>query len=74
MVPVILHGTRSILRAGQWFPHHGEFAVHVSEPIIADGNDFAAAVRQRNNMRAVVLKRSGEPDLSREQTMIVTNQ
>ncbi len=74
VVPVILDGTRSILRAGQWFPHHGKIAVHVSQLVSADGNDFAAAVRLRNEVRAVMLKHSREPDLSREQTAIPADQ
>ncbi|WP_245280071.1 AMP-binding protein [Hyphomicrobium sp. 99] len=66
VVPVTIRGTRMIFRSDQWFPRRGRISVDVGEPLFPDGNDFAAAVRLRDRCRAVILERSGEPDLARE--------
>ncbi len=63
VVPVTLCGTRSILRDGNWLPRHGDVSVHIGEPIRPDGDDFAAAVRLRDCVRAAILSRTSEPDL-----------
>jgi 1-acyl-sn-glycerol-3-phosphate acyltransferase len=65
-VPVTIRGTRMILRCDQWFPRRGRISVKVGEPLFPDGNDFDAAVRLRDRCRAIILERSGEPDLARE--------
>ena len=62
IVPVILRGTRSILRGSEWFPRHGSVSLLVGEPIAPEGSDFAAAVRLRDKVRAAALARCGEPD------------
>jgi 1-acyl-sn-glycerol-3-phosphate acyltransferase len=62
IVPVILRGTRSILRGSEWFPRHGSVSLLVGEPIAPEGSDFAAAVRLRDKVRAAVLAHCGEPD------------
>lgn len=64
IVPVTISGTRSILRADQWFPHRGRIGVHVATPIVPAGEDFHAAIRLRDATRAAILARSGEPDLA----------
>ncbi|HRD64803.1 MAG TPA: AMP-binding protein [Candidatus Competibacter sp.] len=66
VVPVIIRGTRSMLRAGSWFPRRGRLEVIVEPPIQPDGNDWSAAVRLRDAARAVVLRHCGEPDLGGE--------
>jgi 1-acyl-sn-glycerol-3-phosphate acyltransferase len=66
VAPVTIRGTRMILRGDQWFPRRGSISVHIGEPLYPDGNDFAAAVRLRDRCRAIILERSGEPDLARE--------
>ncbi len=63
VVPVALRGTRSVMRSDHWFPRRGAVQVAVSPPIVADGNDFAAAVRLRDATRARILDFCGEPDL-----------
>ncbi len=62
-VPVSIRGTRSMLRAGSWFPRRGRLEVIVEAPIPPDGSDWAAAVRLRDAVRAVILQHCGEPDL-----------
>lgn len=64
IVPVVLRGTRSVLRAGQWFPRRNRLFLHVAAAIPAEGDDFAAAIRLRDKVRAKILARCGEPDLA----------
>ncbi|MFO1372588.1 MAG: AMP-binding protein [Candidatus Competibacteraceae bacterium] len=63
VVPVTIRGTRSILRAGSWFPRRGQLEVIVAAPIQPDGDDWAATVRLRDAVRAMILRHCGEPDL-----------
>ena len=70
VVPIVLRGTRSILRADQWFPRRGSIDVDIGERLHSDGDDFSAAVRLRDRARAVVLEHCGEPDLAREQIQL----
>jgi 1-acyl-sn-glycerol-3-phosphate acyltransferase len=63
VIPVILRGTRSMLRAGSWFPRRGRLEVIVESPIPPDGEGWAAAVRLRDAARAAILRHCGEPDL-----------
>jgi len=66
VVPVVITGTRSVLRGGQWFPRRGEIGVHIGKALRADGDDFSAAVRLRDAVRARMLALCGEPDLALE--------
>ena len=61
-MPVALAGTRSILRADQWFPRRGAVSVTVAAPIRPVGGDWAAAIRLRDAARAEILRHCGEPD------------
>ncbi|MCX4026807.1 AMP-binding protein [Endozoicomonas sp. SM1973] len=70
VVPITIGGTRSILRDGQWFPHRCSITVEIAEPVMPDGSDFAASVRLRDAVRAVMLERCGEPDLAKEQVLM----
>ena len=63
VVPVTIRGTRSMLRAGSWFPRRGRLEVIVELAIAPDGEDWAAAVRLRDAARAAILRHCGEPDL-----------
>jgi 1-acyl-sn-glycerol-3-phosphate acyltransferase len=65
VVPVTIRGTRSVLRGGQWFPRRGAISVHLGTPLtVAEGSPFATALRLRDEARAAVLARCGEPDLA----------
>jgi acyl carrier protein len=64
VVPVVVRGTRSVLRSGSWFPRRGAVTVVVAEPIEPAGNDWNAAVALRDAARQQLLKRLGEPDLA----------
>ncbi len=63
VAPVTIRGTRSILRAGSWFPRRGRLEVIVEPPLQPDGEDWAAAVRLRDAARAAILRHCDEPDL-----------
>jgi 1-acyl-sn-glycerol-3-phosphate acyltransferase len=65
VVPVTLVGTRSKLRGGTWLPRPGGVAVTIRPPVRPDGDDWAAAVRLRESVRARILADGGEPDLAR---------
>jgi 1-acyl-sn-glycerol-3-phosphate acyltransferase len=66
LVPIGLSGTRSILRAGQWFPRRGAVSVTIGTPIIPQGTDWAAAMALRDAARAQMLEYCSEPDLASE--------
>jgi len=63
VVPVGVHGTRSIWRAGSSFPRRSVVTVVIAAPIAPDGTDWSAAVRLRDKARAAILETCGEPDL-----------
>jgi 1-acyl-sn-glycerol-3-phosphate acyltransferase len=63
VVPVALHGTRSILRGDQWFPRPGRITVTIGEAIAPRDTSLVEAARLRDAARAIVLKACGEPDL-----------
>jgi hypothetical protein len=63
---VVVRGTRSILREGQWLFRRGVISVTVCEPIEPEGTDWDAAVALRDRVRAEMLRLCGEPDLSEE--------
>lgn len=68
VVPLGISGTRSILRAEQWFPRRGAVAVTVGTPIVPSGTDWNAAIALRDEARAQMLQLCGEPDLAQEFT------
>jgi 1-acyl-sn-glycerol-3-phosphate acyltransferase len=66
VVPIVISGTRSALRGGQWFPRPSNINVHIGKAVRADGSGFSAAVRLRDAVRARMLALCGEPDLALE--------
>lgn len=63
VVPVVLRGTRDLLRPDQWTPRWVRPEVEVLEVQRDRGRDLAAAARLRDATRAEILRRCGEPDL-----------
>lgn len=65
IIPVTLHGTRSVLRDGQWLPRRLPVSAVVGAPLTQPAGEdaFAAAVHLRDAARAQVLRHCGEPDL-----------
>ena len=64
VIPVALRGVRSVLRDGTWYPRRAAIAVTFGAPIAPDGEDWNAALRLRDRVRAEILKHCGEPDLA----------
>ena len=64
IVPVVMRGTRSILRGDDWRPHAAAIAIVVCDPIRPEGSDWDAAIRLRDAVRTEILRRCGEPDLA----------
>ncbi|MGB5965146.1 MAG: AMP-binding protein [Sulfurimonadaceae bacterium] len=72
LIPVAIRGTRSILRASSWFPHHGSITVTIGEAIepakIAEEADkersWEQAIILREQARDFILRHCGEPDLT----------
>lgn len=65
VTPVVLRGTRSLLREHRWLLAHGRVEVGIHPPLLPDGGDWSAAVRLRDRARGIMLQASGEPDLAR---------
>jgi 1-acyl-sn-glycerol-3-phosphate acyltransferase len=63
IVPGVITGTRTMLRADQWFPRWTAISVSLSDPIPPTGKDFAAVVQLRDKVRSVIAAKCGEPDL-----------
>jgi 1-acyl-sn-glycerol-3-phosphate acyltransferase len=69
VVPIAIRGTRSVLRAGSWFPRRGQISVTLSPPLeprslARPGDDnWRLAVRLRDAARARIAALSGEADL-----------
>jgi 1-acyl-sn-glycerol-3-phosphate acyltransferase len=70
VIPVAIRGTRSILRSGSWFPHHGSINISIGEAIdpeeVADvsrKDTWHVAIELRDRSRAFILRHCGEPDL-----------
>ena len=63
LMPAAIRGTRSMLRAGQWFPHWGRLSVTVGRPIKPAGRNWVSAVTLRDAARRQILSLCGEPDL-----------
>ena len=70
VVPMVLRGTRSTLRDGNWLPRRNRLHVHVSPPIAPEGKGWNAAVELRNRVRADMLRHVGEPDLASQQVLL----
>ncbi|MHC4938004.1 MAG: AMP-binding protein [Planctomycetota bacterium] len=63
VVPVGIHGSRSLLRSGGSFPRRSLVTVAIASPLEPVGADWNAALRLRDEARAAILERCGEPDL-----------
>jgi 1-acyl-sn-glycerol-3-phosphate acyltransferase len=71
VVPLSIRGTRSILRAENWFPRHGAIHINIGAPIHPreirrqTGEDsWQIAVALRDRSRQFILRHCGEPDLA----------
>jgi len=62
VVPVGVQGTRTILRAEQWFPRRGIVRVTVGVPMRPQESDWGAALALRDAVRTQIAQYCGEPD------------
>jgi 1-acyl-sn-glycerol-3-phosphate acyltransferase len=63
VVPLVIQGTRSVLRGDSPFPRRGTASVAALPPVLPQGTGWTAAVDLRDSVRAAILERCGEPDL-----------
>ena len=63
VVPVSLRGVRSVLRDGTWYVRRAAITVTIGAPVAPEGEDWAAAVKLRDAVRAEILRSCGEPDI-----------
>jgi acyl carrier protein len=64
IVPAVLHGTRQVLRDGAAIFRRGPIDLEILPAIAPDGDDWPAALRLRDRVRAAILARYDEPDLA----------
>ncbi|MFM9972574.1 MAG: AMP-binding protein [Burkholderiales bacterium] len=64
VVPIALRGLRSVMRDGTWVLRQAPVSVNIGAPLMPSGNDWAAAVKLRDAVRAEILRSCGEPDLA----------
>lgn len=62
LVPVAIAGSRMVLRDGQWFAHRGQIHLHICAQLLAQSHDWLDAIKLRDQARAELLQRLGEPD------------
>ncbi|MBK8118826.1 MAG: AMP-binding protein [Sulfuritalea sp.] len=63
VTPVVLAGTREVLRDGSWLPRRVAVRVSICAPIPVSGEGWQAALQLRDATRAAILAHCGEPDL-----------
>jgi 1-acyl-sn-glycerol-3-phosphate acyltransferase len=63
VVPMTIRGTRSILRGDQLFLRRGRVEAEAAPPVSSQGEEWGAVVALRDEVRAAILARCGEPDL-----------
>jgi hypothetical protein len=78
---VAIRGSRSIMRAGSWFPRRGAVRVIIAEPIATreilartGGDLWQTTVALRNLTRSRILAHSGEPDLEYERSPLLSGE
>jgi len=59
---ITLIGTRILLRGEELRPHYSALQVLVGEPLLAEGEDWQAALQLRDSARCRILAQLGEPD------------
>ena len=66
VIPVVIRGTRSVLRDESWFPRRSPVRINVGPALYANPaleSEWAIAIDLRDRARADILKRLAEPDL-----------
>jgi 1-acyl-sn-glycerol-3-phosphate acyltransferase len=63
VVPAAIQGTRSLLRGDDRLVRRGRITVTVAPAVHPEGTGWHAGVQLRDQVRAALLERCGEPDL-----------
>ncbi len=63
VVPLILRGTRRVLRGDDWLPRPGRVHLRVEDPVPITGTDMRALVELRDRVADVIAGHCGEPRL-----------
>ncbi len=71
VVPVVIRGTRDILRGGSWFPRRGRIEVTILAPCRPAGTEWPDAIELRDTVRREILRHLPEPDLAGEFTSLL---
>lgn len=71
VVPLVIRGTRNILRGGSWFPRRGRVQIDIGPLCYPVSNDWRGAIELRDEVRRSMLSRLGEPDLAGEYTSLL---
>jgi 1-acyl-sn-glycerol-3-phosphate acyltransferase len=64
VVPVAIQGTRDLLRGGEFLLRRGRVTVTAAPAVHPEGSGWHAGVQLRDQVRAAILERSGEPELA----------
>ena len=79
VIPLVIRGSRGVLRAGSWFPRRGVIRIEIGPPCPAGevlhetgGDEWQAPLLLRDRVRGWILNHCGEPDLGRERPTIFT--
>jgi 1-acyl-sn-glycerol-3-phosphate acyltransferase len=64
VLPIALRGVRSALRDETWYLRRTPIRVAIGAPVAPEGADWNATVKLRDQVRAVILRNCGEPDLA----------
>lgn len=71
IVPLVIRGTRNILREGSWFPRRGRVQIDIGPLCHPESSDWRGAIELRDSVRRSMLSRLGEPDLAGEYTSLL---
>lgn len=63
VVPLILRGTRRVLRGDDWLPRPGRVHLQVADAVPFEGTDMRALVKVRDRVANVIAEHCGEPRL-----------
>ena len=72
VVPVVIHGSRQMLRGFSFWPRPGRIELEVGEPLSPEGDDWDDALALRDRAREWILERCDEPDLAGSESGVLS--
>lgn len=77
VIPMVIRGSRAILRGASWFPRRGVVRIEIGPPCLSHeilpataGDEWQATLKLRDQVREWILQHCGEPDLGSERPEI----